>query len=212
MKKIIVILFVLLGLYSHTYAQSDTTMQKGFQYEKLNFNASYYGETGWYPGLKIGAEYIILEKQKEKIKTKKKKGEFTKTKTNQFIITGNLGYYWQPHNYGSFFTNAAILYRHTTNKGFQYNFGISPLGMNTFFFNETYEVSDEGEVKKVFLPARFFYAPSIIMGLGHTMKKKRLSAWYLNLHITGLLPYNNAVNILAALEFGFRFNIKKFNK
>ena len=212
MRIIITSLILLVSAYMQLFAQTDSISKQGFELEKLNFNVSYYGETGWYPGIKIGAEYILLEKQKEKIKTKKKKGKFTKTKTNQFIITANLGYYWQPHNYGSFFTNSAILYRHTTNKGFQYNFGLSPLGVNAFFFNETYEVSDDGDVKKVFLPTRFFYAPSIIMGLGHTMKKKRLSAWYLNLHIISLMPYNNAVNALAVLEFGFRFNIKKINK
>jgi hypothetical protein len=210
MKKIVSIL-ILLNIFTSISAQIDTSGRK-FEMDKLNYNASYYGETGWYPGVKIGAEYIIRETKKEKQKTSKKSGEFTKIKTNQFIITGNLGYYWQPHNYGSLFINSAILYRHTAHKGFQYNFGISPLGMNTFFFNETYEVSDDGSVDKKFLPTRFFYAPSLIMGLGHTMDKEKLSAWFVNLDITGLLPYNNAINFLAALEFGFRFNIEKFNK
>ena len=213
MRNIFVALFMLLS-FSYVVAQtsgSDSTKQRKFNPEKLSFNASYYGETVWYLGAKIGAEYIIFEKKKEKIKHRKR-GDYTKTKFNQFIITGNLGFFWQPHNYTSVFTNFAILYRHTANKGFQYNFGISPLGMNTFFFNETYEVSDNGDVKKVFLPARFFYSPSIIMGFGHTLGKERKSAWFLNLHLAGLLPYNNAVNFLAVLEFGFRFNIKKFNK
>jgi hypothetical protein len=209
MKTLIRIL--ILSFYSQLlFAQHDST-NHGFKLENLNFNASYYGETVWYPGLKVGAEYIISEKKKDIIKTSKKRGEFTKIKTNQIIITGNMGYYWQPHNYSSLFINSAILYRHIINKGFQYNFGISPLGMNTFFFNETYEVSEDGEVKKVSMPTRFFYSPSLIMGLGHTMKNERLSAWFLNLHVTGLLPYNNAVNLLAALEFGFRFNIEKIN-
>jgi hypothetical protein len=211
MRTFLAAFILLLGVNIQLFAQSDGTNKKGFQSDKLNFNASYYGETGWYPGIKIGAEYILFEKKKEKKITRKKKGAFTKIKTNQFIITGNLGFYCQPHNYGSLFINSAILYRHTAHKGFQYNFGLSPLGMNTFFFNETYKVSDDGEVDKSFLPARAFYAPSLIMGLGHTMKKN-LSAWYLNLHLTSLMPYNNAVNFLVAIEFGFRFNIKKFNK
>ena len=207
MKKILTTVFVLTILLSQLLAQSDSLEHK-FQRERLDFNASYYGETLWYPGLKFGAEYVLFEKSKEKIKHSKRKGDFTKTKRNQFILTGNLGYYWQPHNYGSVLLNFAILYRRTTHKGFQYNLGINPLGINTFFFNETYTVSDEGEVDKAFLSARAFYAPSIIVGLGHTMKKK-ISAWYLNLHLTGLMPYNNAVNFLIAMEFGFRFNIKK---
>ena len=210
MKITITTLLLLFSIFSQVSAQTDSLTKK-FQLEKLSFNASYYGETMWYPGVKLGAEYILFEKKKEKIKNRKKKGTFTKIKTNQFIITGNLGYYWQPHNYGSLFTNFAILYRRTAHKGFQYNLGLSPLGLNTFFFNETYKVSDNGEVTKAFLSTRSFYSPSIIMGLGHTMKG-RLTAWYLNLHITGLLPYNNAVNFLAVLEFGFRFNIKKLEK
>jgi hypothetical protein len=201
-------LVLFLSLFAAAFAQSDVK-RKGFQKEKLNFNASYYGETVWYPGLKVGAEYVISEKKKDKTKKSRKKGEFTKTKTNQFIITANLGYFWQPHNYGSLFVNSAILFRHTAHKGFQYNFGVSPLGMNTFFFNETYDVSEDGTVKKAALPARIFYSPSIILGLGHTMKKK-LTAWFFNVHITSLMPYNSSVNFLAAMEFGFRFNILKY--
>jgi len=208
MKTTVIIAIVIFIFNVQLFAQSDTIKQQKFNPEKLSFNASYYGETGWYPGLKIGAEYIIFEKKKYKTKHSKRKGEYTKTKTNQFIITGNLGFYWQPHNYTSVFTNFAILYRRTANKGFQYNFGISPLGLNSFFYNETYTVSDNGDVNKKFLSARFFYSPSIIMGFGHTMKHK-LTAWFLNIHLTGLLPYNNAVNFLAVLEFGFRFNIIK---
>ncbi len=206
--KIRITVFILLFSITKLFAQSDST-QKGSYFNKLNYNASYYGETVWYPGIKIGAEYILLEKKKERIIKRNKKGDYTKVKTNQLIITGNLGYYWQPHNYGAVFINSALLYRHTANKGFQYNFGLSPLGMNTLFFNETYKVSDDGEVEKAFLPSRFFYAPSIIMGIGHRMKKKRLSAWFINIHLTSLMPYNNAVNFLAALELGFRFNGKK---
>lgn len=210
MKKFLV-LIMLFG-FTNIFAQTDSLKSKGFQWKNLDFNASYYGETGWYPGIKVGAEYIIFEKQKEKVKTKRKKGEVKKIKKNQFIITGNLGYYWQAHNYSSAFINSAVLYRHTGNKGFQYNFGISPLGINTFFFNETYKISDDDELTKAFLSARAFYEPSLIMGLGHTMKKKRLKAWFLNMHIIGLIPYNSAVNALLALEFGFRFDINRFNK
>jgi hypothetical protein len=206
MKKVTTVVLFLF-LFAGVFAQSDGQKQ-GFQLEKMSFNASYYGETVWYPGFKVGAEYILSEKKKDKIKKSKKKGEFTKTKTNQFIITANLGYFRQPHNFGSLFLNSALLYRHTAHKGFQYNFGISPLGMNTFFFNETYDVSEDGTVKKAALPARIFYSPSLILGLGHTMKKK-LTAWFLNVHLTSLIPYNNSVNFLAALEFGFRFNILK---
>ena len=206
-----IIILLLTGIMPALYAQTDSSATK-FRYENLSFNGSYYGETVWYPGLKFGAEYIIREKKKYKEKHSKKKGDFTKTKTNQFIVTANLGFYWQPHNYSSPFINSAVLYRRTANKGFQYNFGLSLVGVNAFFFNETYKVSDDGEVSKAFLPVRLFYSPSIIMGLGHTMKGKTLTAWYVNLHLTALMPYNNAVNALAALEFGFRFNIKKFNK
>ncbi len=209
MKKVFIVLTTLLLVFfaGGIYAQSNTA-GKGFNLDNLSFNASYYGETVWYPGLKIGAEYIFFEKKNEKVKTSKKKGKYTKIKTNQFIVTANLGFFSQPHNFGSLFLNSAILYRHTGNKGFQYNFGISPLGMNTFFFNETYDVTDDGIVETTTLPARIFYSTSFIMGLGHTMKKS-LTAWYLNLHFSNLIPYNNATNFLVALEFGFRFNINK---
>jgi hypothetical protein len=213
MKKTVTLIAISLFFSVSGIVKAQSEKQTGgFRYDNLSFNLSYYGETVWYPGLKAGAEYVISEKKKEKVKNSKRKGEYTKTKINQFIVTANLGYFWQPHNFGSVFLNTALLYRHTGNRGFQYNLGISPLGMNTFFFNETYNVSDDGTVEKAVMPARIFYSPSLVFGLGHTMKKKTLTAWFLNFHLTGLIPYNNAVNLLMFAEFGFRFNIDKFDK
>jgi len=207
-KGIIIALFLVMILSIRVMAQTEPEISKAATIRQFSLNASYYGNTIWYPGGKFGAEYVFHESQKSKVKENKKNGEFTKIKFNQFIVTGNVGFFWHPNNYFSMFTNYAVIYRRTSHKGFQFSTGLSPVGLNVFFFNETYEVSDTGDVKKAALPTRFFYSPSVIIGIGHT-KDKKVTAWFLDLHIVGLVPYNTGINAYIGLEYGYRFNLKK---
>ena len=173
----------------------------------LDFNASYFGNDIIYPGLKFGAEYIFHSHTKTKTEHKAK-GDKHKLKTHQWVIMGNVGFFWHPRNYTAFFTDFGVLYRHTGTRGFFWHMGLSPAGVMGTFLNETYEVSPDGDVTKPSLPSRWYYSPDFLAGIGHTMKNGR-SAWFMNLRFDGMIRYNTAFNTLVSLEFGFKFSMKR---
>ncbi len=168
----------------------------------LDLSISYFGNSVVYPGLKFGAEYVFHSH------TKAKTGHKNKLKTHQWVAMGNAGFFWHPRNYTAFFTDFGVLYRHTGTKGFFWHMGLSPAGVMGTFFNETYDVSPEGDVTKPGLPSRWYYSPDFLAGIGHT-RKKGGSAWFLNLRFDGMVTYNAALNMLVSLEFGFKFNMKR---
>jgi hypothetical protein len=168
----------------------------------IKFNASYYGNNLWNPGLKVGAAYIFKETHWD---GESKKGK-EKHKMHQFMINGDLGFFWDPKDFTAVFTYFGVTYRKTNTKGFNYNFGLSPAALYRSFLPETWEVDDEGNVSEVVLPGRFYYAPTLIAGIGKKMNGKTFSAWFMNLNIMTLVKYNANMVPLLNVEFGYRFN------
>jgi hypothetical protein len=195
-----IILLILLFVPMVLFAQEENKSSK----IKLDYNASYYGNNLWNPGLKFGAEYVFHKNVVEKAKKKK-----TKTKTHLFLINGDLGFFWDPKDYTALFNYYGVTYRKINTKGFNYNFGLSPLGVFRSFLSETYEVKDDGSIQKVFLPGRFYYAPTFVMGIGKNRKEKRINAWFLNVSAITLIKYNADFVPLINIEFGFRFDLSK---
>ncbi len=194
MKYVVVVLWILFPVLV-----SGQTEKAG----RLDFDGAYYGNNLWNPGLKFGAEYIWKEKIREKEKKKR-----TKIKTNQFILGGDIGFFWDPRDYTALFTYYGLVYRHTNTKGFRYNFAISPAGYFRSFLPETYEV-EGSQVDKVVLPGRSYYAPVLTLGLGRLRrnKEKKLKAWFLDLDVMFLVPYNAAMVPLLNVAYGYRFNL-----
>ena len=170
---------------------------------RLDFSGSYYGNNLWNPGLKFGSEYIW----REWVKTKEKKKR-TRTKTNRFVFNGDAGFYWDPMNYTALFLYSGIRFRHINTKGFHYHFGAAPVAYYRSFLTETYEVSSSGEVDKVPLPGRSYYAPTLSLGLGKYRRGEyRLKAWFLDLDVMFLVPYNADFVPLLNVSYGYRFNL-----
>jgi hypothetical protein len=168
----------------------------------VDLSISYFGNDIVYPGLKFGAEYLFHSH------TKVKAGRKNKLKTHQWVAMGNVGFFWHPRNYTAFFTDFGVLYRHTGTRGFFWNLGLSPAGVMGTFFNETYEVSPDGDVTEPSLPSRWYYSPDFVAGIGHGMKNGK-SAWFLNLRFDGMIRHNTFYNALISLEFGFKLNMKR---
>lgn len=98
MKKLIVVLLLIPSmtlLYGQEIGTKQTIELPTNFHERLEFSGAYYGNNLWNPGLKFGAEYLWKEKQK--IKKSKKNG--TKTITKQRILTGDVGFYWDPRSH-----------------------------------------------------------------------------------------------------------------
>ncbi len=207
-KKRILLIGLLVFITISLSAQND---EKQSLFNELDYGISYYGNNLWNPGLNFRAEYVFYEKIKTKVK-QKKRGEKLKVRTHNFLLGGNVGFYWDPKSHVGAFNYYGITYRKTATKGFQYRVGLSPLAYYRSFLPETYEVDDNGNVKKLFLPGRNYYAPVFTLGVGKQRKEKYLNSWFLNLNVMVLMPYNTNILPLLYIEYGYTFNLKKNHK
>jgi len=188
-------------------AQDSTIVREsGSPKSKHYFNVSYYGNNLWNPGLKFGAGILLHQKGKDVMKHTKKKGDVLKHKEHQFFLTGDIGFYWEPKHFTALFSYFGVSYRKTNTKGFNYNFGLSPLSVYRSFLVQTYEVDDAGNVSEVSFPGRFYYAPTLIAGIGKKKEGKFFTGWFLNANFMTLVKYNANMLPLLHIEFGFRFN------
>lgn len=173
--------------------------------DKVEFKVAYSGNLIWNNGLTTGMEYLW----KEKLKTKeKRKGQ--KKITHQLLLNGTLGF---TNNFSTktdagAYTNYGLVWRRTNTKGKQISVTLNPLGYYRSFLPETYEVKGD-KVKKVFLPGRSYYAPSVSLGFGKQRKGKKLTGRYFNLNFMLRTPYNAGRLPSISFQYGYRFTLKK---
>ncbi len=176
--------------------------------ERTEFKIGYSGNIFWNNGLNFGAEYLL----KETIKTKNRRGS-QRTNSHQFLLNGNLGFTtnFSTSTDTGIFTNYGVTWRRTNKKGKQFSIEFNPLGYYRSFLPETYKVSGD-EIKKVFLPGRGYYAPSISVGIGKQRKDKKITGRYFNINFMLRTPYNAGALPAFNFQYGYRFNFKKKHK
>lgn len=195
-------LFFLLLIAKNIQAQDEKPDSKYLDNTALK--VAYYGNFIFDNGLKLGAEYLWIEKLKTKTKKSKEK-----TISHQLLFNGNLGFSTNFNNLtdNGLHTYYGLIYRRTSPKRWQLNVEINPLGYYRSFLPETYEVKDD-KVSKIQFPGRSYYAPSFGIGIGRQGKKSKLSGWYLNLNYSLRTPYNAGSLPTYSLNFGYRLNFK----
>jgi len=200
--KFLNIIFLLISVIS-LQAQSQTGSTSFL--DKTDFKVGYSGNLLFDNGLNFGAEYAWKEKQNVK---EKKKGQ--KTIAHQLLFNGSIGYSTNFTNQtdNGLHTYYGLIWRRTNPKRWQLNVELNPLGYYRSFLPETLEVK-EGEVSKIGFPGRSYYAPSFALGIGRLGKGKRHAGWYLNFNCALRTPYNASTLPTFALQYGYRFNLKK---
>lgn len=200
MKKII----FAYSLFSTVVLQAQDKTAPTFL-ERTEFKIGYVGNIAWNNGLDFGTEYLL----KENIKIKEKKRS-QKTIKHHILLAGNLAL---TNNFSSetdagAFTTFGLAWRRTNTKGRQFSIELNPLGYYRSFLPETFEVVGD-DVKRIFLPGRNYYAPSLSVGIGRQREGKTLSGWYLNLNFMYRMPYNTGLLPALYFQYGYRFNAKK---
>jgi len=198
-------IFAVLCLFALSLNAQDKISDTTSFLDKIEFKVGYSGNLIWNNGLNLGAEYLW----KEKVKTKTRKDKL-KTITHQYLFNGNLTFSnnFSTETDAGIFTNYGLMWRRTNTKGRQISIALNPLGYYRSFLPETYEVKGD-DVKKVFLPGRSYYAPSLSIGLGKLRKDKKLTARYFNINLMYRTPYNAGAAPSISFQYGYRFNFKK---
>lgn len=194
-----------------TFAQNLEETNKSIDFssesflERTEFKIAYSGNVFWNNGLNLGMEYLL----KENIKVKYRRGK-QRTNSHQFLLNGNLGVTtnFSTSTDTGVFTNYGVTWRRTNKKGKQFSIEFNPLGYYHSFLPETYEVVG-GNVEKVFLPGRGYYAPSISVGIGKQRPGKKITGRYFNINFMLRTPYNAGALPAFNLQYGWRFNLKK---
>ncbi|MFT7071225.1 hypothetical protein [Patiriisocius sp. Uisw_017] len=203
MKQTLLTYFLFFNI-SAIIAQESPPIERSFL-DQTEFKVGYTGNLIWNNGLQLGAEYLLKEKVKIKVK---KRGP--KTIINQWLIDGNFGV---TTNFSSrtdtgVFANFGLMWRRTNKKGKQLSIGLNPVGYYRSFLPQTYEVNGD-DVNKVFLPGRNYYAPSLSIGIGRFRKGKKITGRYLNLNLRLRTHFNTTTLPAISLQYGFRFNFNK---
>jgi len=209
--KLILLISLFISITHIGYSQKDknkksssTEMPSSFL-DRTEFKVGVTGTILWSNGLQTGAEYLW----KETIKTKFKRGK-ERTTSHQFLLNGNLGVttsFSNKTDTGAF-TNYGMTWRRTNKKGKQFIIEVNPLGYYRSFLPETFKVSGD-KVKKVFLPGRGYYSPSLSVGIGKRRKDKVRSGSYFNVNYTLRTPFNAGTLPAFNLQYVWRFNFKK---
>lgn len=171
-----------------------------------SFKVGYYGNNGHNSGLVVGAVYRLFESEKFKHNLfdwdqKELRGY------KQLWLDCDAGFFVDWGSFTGIFVTSGFKFVRKYLNGSNYHLVFSPISFFRSSFVETYEVLDGGDVKKVFLPGRNYYAPTFTMGIGAGLNKKKLDAWYLDVESTLLSRYNASVLPLIAIEFGYRFDL-----
>lgn len=170
---------------------------------------SYFGEMITHPGIKVGFEHSLLEKDKVK-ETKRK----IKHKRHQLITGANLGAYTHFKYNTALFLNTEIGYRYIRQGGIIFETMIGIGYLRTFLNGKTYVVNKNGDVSNVFLAGSNSFMPSISFGFGHDVSQKsnRITSWFIKPVVFIQMPYNSSVLPHLALEAGVNLHLKKLRQ
>ncbi len=186
----------------------------GFSQKKdsnpLAISASYYGDNGFHPGIKLSGYYDILnyEKSKERIfkKSQQKKGNKVKLKT--YFGQLSLGAYSHANNHNGWFANIGGGYeRINTRQGrlFGYSINIGYLFRDYKF--DTFELSENG-FEKISLAGSGGILLSFAPHFGRDLSIKTNIPLKVQVKpVLQLMQYNHGLAPNAALELEFIYNL-----
>jgi hypothetical protein len=193
--------FLLLATLN-SYAQSAFPQKES----GLNVHASVLGALK-YPGLKVGADYLLVSKMVAKAK---RNGE-RKTIYRHRSITTNLGFYYHEDYNANVFLQTGYQWQRINQNGwfssFEPQIGIS----RTIIDGTVYRVGDDGAVSKRKMAGDFYFAPSLAAGFGKDFSVKNPAnplSLFAKATLFTNLPYNNFVvgRVMVEVGAGYKFN------
>jgi hypothetical protein len=152
--------------------------------------------------MKLGIEYIIGRYATE--------GESPVAPVNspqrEWMALADAGFYLDPGSHAGAFTGAGFGFRRTSENGRTRSLSFKPASVYRSFLSETYLYDSQGAVEPVTLPGNVYYAPSFSFGIGKYSNQPSQSAWFVQLTVITLMPYNSYVMPLLNLEVGWLFD------
>jgi hypothetical protein len=164
-----------------------------------------------YPGLKVGVDYQVIDKQIERTR---KDGSVKILHKNRFV-TANVGFYYhKDYNTNIFLQGGYQLQRLKSSGWFR---TLEPqLGVSrTFIGGTVYKVSDDGSVTRKKWAGHFYLAPSLSFGFGKDFSIKNENmplTIFTKVTLFTNLPYNNFIYARVMMEVGAGYRLTSIMK
>lgn len=202
------ILFCLVFCFAQ--GQKPDSTKRSFSHARPSLRLSYPGHKGWQPGLSIGLEQPIKERQK----IKEKKNGKIKTKYRFWFLTADAGFWQHPNSYTAPFVRAGVLWRRVGNRGTKYEAALYVGAVNRFNAGRTYSVKEDGSVKTSFWDARLYFMPTLAFGFGKDYlyaRKPKSFAWHIRPNFSLWMPYNSSIVPTSGVELGVSIYLDNFH-
>lgn len=194
-KKII--FFTLLSLGQIVCAQEDTLRGK------VPFSVSYYGNTLVHKGLKLSADWILLEIKKTKIKKKRQK-----VVRKRIYTTPNIYYYKHVKSHDALQLGLDVLSRRSNHKGWFREVGSGYGYLRIYNVGDTYTANaDQNSVANQKYASRGYFTVNSSFATGRKIKLQRSLYLipFLRLNAGVIMNYNSSFLLNTSLELGVRF-------
>jgi hypothetical protein len=180
------------------------------QGQTLPINISYFGESAYHPGLKVGIEYNLLESEKTNprwlFNRNNKIGP--KVKTRELFVTGNLGFYNHPNNHSGLFLTSEIGYRRTAQKrGFFLESSLGIGYLQRIYNIDTYQLGTNGQPVDLGTAGQGQFLTTFSVGFGQDLSFRRgiPLSWFVKPTAMLAAPQAHTAVPNAALEIGLRY-------
>lgn len=176
--------------------------------QNLPINISYFGENALHPGLKIGVEYGLWEKDKTKNRWLFNRNDKIgpEVKTKQLFVAGNLGFYNHANNHTGVFLIPEIGYRRTKHRKGSFLETSLGLGYLQRIYNiDTYEAGSTEPFKGG--QSQFLTTFSVGFGRNLSFRRDLPLSWYVKPTVMLAMPQAHTAVPNAALDIGVRFTL-----
>jgi hypothetical protein len=179
-------------------------------------NVAYYGIMTFHPGIKLGVDYPIL-----RLVNKRQNGFLhdiglmrkQSTVRWQLWLSGNIMTYHHKKNHVGLLLIPELTARRISHSGWYADISLGT-GYARYFLPTTYQVSNNNTVEQVNNAGRTYvaltFAPAF--GLDRSIKKANAARWYMKPNLLLLMPYNQAITLNYAFEFGVGIRLNKSKK
>lgn len=172
--------------------------------EKTPLFASYYGNIGVHPGVKLGFDYALIFKEKTKAKKRK-----TKTIRKVLFVSPSIAFYSHKNSNKGLFISSDLLWRRYTKRLYITELGVGIGYYRRFNSGKTYEVTSSG-VRELGITSRGYFSPSVSYSFGKRFLIREMipTEVFLRSNYNVILNYNSSVGSEISLELGIRMSFK----
>jgi hypothetical protein len=190
MKYLITILLIFFSI--NLFCQDKNTVYPDY------FSIGYFGEKIFHPGITVSIANMALIDNDSLVK--RNRLDYGLSLVGYIHSKNHVGLHFKPQ----------LTYYHLFDKSFEVGLKAEMGYMRRFYPGETFEVSDNGEIKKLWLAGQnaFIFGTYISFGQNYWVFKNRQFRWFIEIGAFWEYPYNGYSLMHPSVALGISKRIK----